>query len=41
MFQPYTRQQLETIAKARLEGLDVFEGRAIEYAARKVMRNVT
>lgn len=37
VFQPYTRQQLETIAKTRLEGLDVFEGRAIEYAARKVL----
>ena len=36
VFQPYTRQQLETIAKTRLEGLDVFESRAIEYAARKV-----
>ena len=36
VFQPYTRQQLETIAKTRLEGLDIFEGRAIEYAARKV-----
>ena len=39
VFQPYTRQQLETIAKTRLEGLDVFEGRAIEYAARKVISN--
>lgn len=36
VFQPYTRQQLETIAKTRLDGLDVFESRAIEYAARKV-----
>lgn len=36
MFQPYTRQQLETIAKTRLDGLNVFESRAIEYAARKV-----
>ncbi|KAL3142669.1 hypothetical protein ABBQ38_002975 [Trebouxia sp. C0009 RCD-2024] len=36
VFQPYTRQQLETIAKTRLEGLNVFESRAIEYAARKV-----
>ena len=37
MFQPYTRQQLETIAKTRLEGLEVLESRAIEYAARKVL----
>lgn len=36
MFQPYTRQQLETIVKTRLDGLNVFESRAIEYAARKV-----
>ena len=36
VFQPYSRQQLETIAKTRLEGLNVFEPRAIEYAARKV-----
>ena len=36
VFQPYTRQQLETIAKTRLDGLNVFESRAIEYAARKV-----
>ena len=36
MFQPYTRQQLETIASSRVDGLDCFEKRAIEYAARKV-----
>ena len=36
MFQPYNRHQLETIAKTRLDGLNVFESRAIEYAARKV-----
>ena len=36
VFQPYTRQQLETIASSRVDGLDCFEKRAIEYAARKV-----
>ena len=36
MFQPYTRQQLETIASSRVDGLNCFEKRAIEYAARKV-----
>ena len=41
MFQPYTRQQLEIIARTRLDGLNVFESRAIEYAARKVRQPST
>ena len=35
-FQPYTHQQLAEIIKSRLEGLDLFDAKAIEFCARKV-----
>lgn len=35
-FQPYTFKQLQEIIASRLEGLNVFDEKAIEMAARKV-----
>ncbi|GBG30424.1 Origin recognition complex subunit 1 [Hondaea fermentalgiana] len=36
VFQSYTRDQLERIIRARLEGLDIFEQDAVQMSARKV-----
>ena len=36
VFPPYTREQIKTILKARLEKLDVFKSDAVELAAGKV-----
>ena len=35
-FQPYTQQQIQTIVKSRLSGIEAFDAQAVEYAARKV-----
>ena len=35
-FQPYTQQQIQTIVKSRLAGIEAFDAQAVEYAARKV-----
>lgn len=35
-FQPYNRDQLETILRARLEGTDAFESNALVFVSRKV-----
>ncbi|CAG8800106.1 14959_t:CDS:2, partial [Dentiscutata erythropus] len=35
-FAPYTHSELFTIVKSRLEGIELFENNAIEFAARKV-----
>lgn len=39
-FQPYTATQLETIVRARLEGMALFDTNSVVYAARKVRHAV-